>query len=74
MIHWPKNRKTAREEDPAYSLLGNFDIYVPVMYKERETKVVRQLVKDIYPMPRTTRGIYENIMWPTFAGTRPASS
>jgi NACHT domain/Heterokaryon incompatibility protein (HET) len=44
---WAKNRKTAREEDWAYSLLGIFEISIPVIYGEGRTKAVRRLRKEI---------------------------
>lgn len=33
-ITWVKNRYTTREEDKAYSLLGIFDVYIPLIYGE----------------------------------------
>jgi hypothetical protein len=33
---WGAKRNTAREEDGAYCLLGIFDIYMPLIYGERE--------------------------------------
>jgi len=31
---WAENRQTTREEDKAYSLLGIFDVYIPLIYGE----------------------------------------
>ena len=46
-LDWAKNRKTTREEDWAYSLMGIFEISMPVMYGEGRTKAVRRLRKEI---------------------------
>ncbi|RDW58852.1 hypothetical protein BP6252_13328 [Coleophoma cylindrospora] len=44
---WAKNRHTTREEDWAYSLLGIFEISMPVIYGERKANAVRRLKKEI---------------------------
>lgn len=44
---WAKNRMTTREEDWAYSLLGIFEISMPVMYGEGKKNAVRRLEKEI---------------------------
>jgi hypothetical protein len=44
---WAKKRQTTREEDWAYSLLGIFDISMPVTYGERRANAVRRLRKEI---------------------------
>jgi hypothetical protein len=44
---WAKSRQTTREEDWAYSLLGIFEISMPVIYGEGRTKAVRRLEKEI---------------------------
>ncbi|XTI86758.1 hypothetical protein V2W45_1509518, partial [Cenococcum geophilum] len=44
---WAKNRKTTREEDWAYSLLGIFEISMPVVYGEGRRNAVRRLEKEI---------------------------
>ncbi|KAI1622733.1 heterokaryon incompatibility [Exophiala viscosa] len=40
-MDWAAKRKTTRKEDEAYSLLGIFDIYMPLIYGERERALVR---------------------------------
>ena len=40
-IKWATKRKTTRKEDEAYSLLGIFDVYMPLIYGERERAFVR---------------------------------
>lgn len=40
-MKWATKRTTTRKEDEAYSLLGIFDIYMPLIYGERERALVR---------------------------------
>lgn len=44
---WAKNRETKREEDSAYALLGIFDVSMPLIYGEGQTKALRRLHKEI---------------------------
>ena len=44
---WAKGRRTTREEDWAYSLLGIFEISMPVVYGEGRNKAVRRLEREI---------------------------
>jgi hypothetical protein len=44
---WVGRRKTTREEDQVYSLLGIFDISMPVIYGEGREKALRRLQKEI---------------------------
>jgi hypothetical protein len=44
---WAKERETTREEDRAYSLLGIFDIHMPLLYGEGEEKALKRLNKEI---------------------------
>jgi NACHT domain/Heterokaryon incompatibility protein (HET) len=46
-LDWAKTRQITREEDWAYSLLGIFEISMPVMYGEGRTNAVRRLKKEI---------------------------
>lgn len=46
-LSWAGGRKTKREEDRAYSLLGIFDIHMPLIYGEGQEKAVRRLQKEI---------------------------
>ena len=45
-MKWATKRTTTRKEDEAYSLLGLFDIYMPLIYGERERALVR-LIEQI---------------------------
>jgi hypothetical protein len=44
---WAKTRRTTREEDRAYSLLGIFDVCMPLIYGEGEDKAFRRLRGEI---------------------------
>jgi hypothetical protein len=44
---WAKDRQTTYKEDRAYSLLGMFDICMPLLYGEGEEKAFRRLRKKI---------------------------
>jgi hypothetical protein len=46
-IGWAKSRKTTREEDWAYSLMGIFEISILVNYGEGRTSAIRRLRKEI---------------------------
>jgi Heterokaryon incompatibility protein (HET) len=44
---WAAGRETTREEDAAYSLLGIFDIHMPLLYGEGQEKALIRLQKEI---------------------------
>jgi hypothetical protein len=44
---WAVNRETTRREDKAYSLLGIFDIYMPLIYGEGTDKAFGRLREEI---------------------------
>ncbi|RYP31995.1 hypothetical protein DL767_005440 [Monosporascus sp. MG133] len=44
---WVEKRKTTRKEDKAYSLLGIFDIYMPLIYGEGEKNAFRRLQEEV---------------------------
>jgi len=44
---WIEKRDTTREEDKAYSLLGLFDIHMPLIYGEGEQSAFRRLREEI---------------------------
>ena len=46
-FEWARNRQTTREEDWAYSLLGLFEVSMPVIYGEGKVNAVRRLRKEI---------------------------
>jgi hypothetical protein len=51
-LSWAKNRKTMRKEDKAYSLLGIFKVYMPLIYDEREENAFKRLRKKINKPPK----------------------
>jgi hypothetical protein len=46
-MSWAEGRKTRREEDSAYSLLGIFDISMPLIYGEGRQRAKERLRKEI---------------------------
>jgi hypothetical protein len=50
-LSWAAKRKTTRKEDEAYSLLGIFDIHMPLIYGEGEKAFVR-LKEEIDKYPK----------------------
>ncbi|KAI1667981.1 TPR protein [Pyrenophora tritici-repentis] len=46
-MSWVGQRQTKREEDMAYSLLGLFDVHMPLIYGEGRKKAVMRLQKEI---------------------------
>lgn len=50
-ISWTIKRETKREEDRAYSLLGIFDVYMPLIYGEGWENAFRRLRGEINKQP-----------------------
>jgi hypothetical protein len=46
-LSWAKGRRTTRKEDKAYSLLGIFGIYMPLIYGEGEENAFERLQEEI---------------------------
>ena len=44
---WAENRQTTRKEDKAYSLLGIFDVYMPLIYSEGRDNALSRLKEEI---------------------------
>ena len=44
---WAENRETTRKEDKAYSLLGIFEVHMPLIYGEGEEKAKKRLQEEI---------------------------
>lgn len=44
---WAETRQTTREEDWAYSLLGIFGVFLPLLYGEGKVNAVRRLKREI---------------------------
>jgi ankyrin repeat protein len=49
-LSWAKGRQTTRKEDKAYSLLGVFGVYMPLIYGEGDESAFRRLRKEIEPV------------------------
>ena len=59
---WAANRETTKEEDKAYSLLGIFDVFLPLIYGEGRENAFRRLQEEVdrsvkshevYKLPRS---------------------
>ncbi|KAI5997295.1 hypothetical protein F5J12DRAFT_852185 [Pisolithus orientalis] len=46
-LHWASGRSTTRVEDVAYSLLGIFDIHLPILYGESAEYALGRLLAEI---------------------------
>ncbi|KAF2183509.1 HET-domain-containing protein [Zopfia rhizophila CBS 207.26] len=46
-MSWAKERRTKEEEDAAYSLLGIFDVSMPLIYGEGREKAMKRLWEEI---------------------------
>jgi Heterokaryon incompatibility protein (HET) len=46
-MFWAETRNTTREEDKAYSLLGIFEVYLPLIYGEGEENAFKRLRGEI---------------------------
>ena len=44
---WAEPRQTKREEDSVYSLLGIFDVHMPLIYGERKENAFKRLYEEI---------------------------
>jgi hypothetical protein len=44
---WTEKRETTRKEDKAYSLLGIFDVYMPLIYDEGRESAFKRLREEI---------------------------
>jgi hypothetical protein len=49
-MSWAEGRHTKKEEDEAYSLLGVFDVSMPLIYGESKEKAVKPLQEEIDKM------------------------
>ena len=46
-LSWAENRQTMHGEDKAYSLLGIFDVYIPLIYSEGRDNALSLLKEEI---------------------------
>jgi hypothetical protein len=54
-LSWARYRQTKREEDAAYSLLGIFDISMPLVYGEGRDKAYHRLLTEIEASGQTRK-------------------
>ena len=55
-MSWAEERQTKRGEDRAYSLLGIFDVHIPLIYGEGQENALRRLREEIDSRLLPTRG------------------
>jgi hypothetical protein len=46
-LSWARDRQTTREEDKAYSLLGMFNVYIPLIYGEGRDNAFTRFKSEI---------------------------
>ncbi|TVY42671.1 Vegetative incompatibility protein HET-E-1, partial [Lachnellula cervina] len=51
-MSWIENRQTKREEDMAYSLLGIFNVQIPLIYGEGAEEAFKRLQQEVYKRSR----------------------
>ena len=64
-LSWIYNRQTTKEEDMSYSLLGIFDVTMPVIYGEGAKRARERLMEEIYKASMSTHGYTSNQIMPT---------
>lgn len=57
-LSWTETRQTMREEDKAYSLLGIFNVFIPLNYGEGEENAFRRLRTEILERKYDTIGTF----------------
>jgi hypothetical protein len=57
---WAENRRTTREEDGAYCLLGIFGIYMPLIYGEGKDHAMKRLKKKVQDASEDVTGAHRN--------------
>lgn len=51
-MSWTEKRETTRKEDKAYSLLGIFNVYMPLIYGEGRDSAFKRLREEINKAPK----------------------
>ncbi|KAF2731259.1 HET-domain-containing protein [Polyplosphaeria fusca] len=69
-LSWAAGRKTKRTEDAAYSLLGIFDIHMPLIYGEGKDKAMARLRREMQSLQGegSRSGIAHSYNGPVFNG------
>jgi hypothetical protein len=57
---WAENRQTTKEEDMVYSLLGLFNVFLPLIYGETRSNAMRRLKNEIRDKESGTGEISES--------------
>lgn len=55
-LSWAKGRTTTRLEDEAYSLLGIFGVFIPIIYGEGKENAIERLKRDVFDAAKRDRG------------------
>ncbi|KAH6673053.1 hypothetical protein B0J14DRAFT_654782 [Halenospora varia] len=63
-MSWAESRETTRQEDKAYSLLGIFDVNMPLIYGEGREKALKRLREEI---DKASKGIKREDFQITFS-------
>jgi hypothetical protein len=51
-MSWAESRETTRTEDKAYSLLGIFEVHMPLIYGEGKERALKRLREEIVKAPK----------------------
>jgi hypothetical protein len=54
---WAEGRETKREEDAVYSLLGIFDVHMPLIYGEGRAKALKRLQRELNEAPGNSAAV-----------------
>jgi len=63
-MSWAADRQATRSEDIAYSLLGIFDVNMPLLYGEGRTKAFRRLQEEIMKISEDETLFAWETVWP----------
>ncbi len=69
-MSWAARRSTSRDEDQSYSLLGIFDVAMPLLYGEGGEKAFRRLQEEI--IRSSTAGDHSILAWLAWDGMAEA--
>lgn len=73
-MSWAERRETKREEDGAYSLLGIFNIHMPLLYGEGRQKAFARLYKEIEQSIRIQKDDRESVQQSRLTKPLPSST
>ena len=73
-MSWAERRETKREEDAAYSLLGIFDIHMPLIYGEGRKKAFIRLQKEIVQSSKDDSPALPPALSPKYENSPPSPS